>query len=290
MKKSLKKAPAKKAKKAGSNDVNFEKDIAELQIILRALGEQAIMMRDGGKLAEKEKTYFGDIVTEADRLVERELAKHIRSWHPDHRVRGEEGTNEGDPESTYQWLIDPVDGNTNFSKGSDFFAISVGVTKNGKPVMGALYFPALARFIYAEKGKGAFENGNPFKLYERPHAEDLHHALVAGAISSRHDGRLPILDKIRLEGMNLVNTGAMTYNSLLVAERKMDASVHTDATPYDLAGVIPIIEETGGFVTGIGNDYPDFRNESIDVILASNKKLGNDIKKHLQQFWKQAED
>ena len=61
-----------------------------MHVLLRALGEQAIMMRNGGKLAEKEKSYFGDIVTEADHLIEREIVKRIQARYPDHCVNGEE--------------------------------------------------------------------------------------------------------------------------------------------------------------------------------------------------------
>src|ERR1700685_3715404 len=156
-----------------TRNIDLGVEIAELQVLLRALGEEAIMMRNGGNLAEREKSYFGDIVTEADNLIEREIVKRIQARYPNHCVNGEETgpTKPAGGVCEYEWIVNPINGTTNFSKGLEFFSIAVALMHVGVPVLGVLYFPELHRFVYATKEKGVksvtFDNGKPLKKFER---------------------------------------------------------------------------------------------------------------------------
>ena len=279
------------AKADWMTELDIKDEIAELRTLLRVVGEEAIMMRNAGKLAQKEKTYFGDIVTEADHLVEREIMKRIQSRYPAHCVNGEEGGPSKPQGSTceYEWIVNPIDGTTNFSKGLKFFSIAIGLMHLGTPVLGVLYFPELSRFIYAIKGRGVFDNGKPLAVFDRPSVKDMRQGLLAVATTSRKEGRIPIFGALRMESMNLINTGCMTYNCLLLAERKLDAVVHTDATIFSLAAVIPILEEAGCVVSGFEEEHPDLGKKRIPVILAENKELLHDSKKRIQPHWEQAE-
>jgi myo-inositol-1(or 4)-monophosphatase len=285
------KAKTKPAKKPVKQPlIDLEKEVAELQILFRFLGEEIIMMRAAGKLAEKEKTYFGDIVTEADLLVEREIVKRLQSRHPDHCVRGEEITGRIMPEvCNYEWIVTPIDGTTNFSKGMRFFSIAVAFLDHGVPTMGAIYFPELSRFIYAIKGKGAFENGKRMERFERPAVNDMLNALVAAATTRKKSGRAEVLGELRIRSMNLINSGAMTYNCLMLAEGKIDAAVHTDAKLFTIAPMIPILEEMGCAISGFEEDYPDLSREGISFIAATNQKLLASIKKNILPVWERAE-
>jgi len=273
--------------------INLEQEVAELQVILRVLGEEAIMMRNAGKLAQKEKTYEGDIVTEADHLIEREIVKRIQSRYPDHCVNAEEG---GPSKPTgagkvceYEWVVNPIDGTTNFSKGLKFFSTAIALLQNGKPIMGALYFPELSRFVYAIKGGGVHENGKPLAIFHRPPVKEMRQALIAAATTSRKAGRMAMLGVVREGSMNLMNTGCMTYNCLLLAERKIDAVVHTDATIFSMVAAIPILEEAGCVVMGFEDEKPDLTRERIPVIFAEDRALAEDIRKKILPEWKKAE-
>ncbi len=272
--------------------IDLHAEVAELHTLLRALGEEAVMMRNGGKLAQKEKTYFGNIVTEADSLVEKEIVKRLMVRYPDHCIRGEElgasrPTEDGVCE--YEWIINPIDGTTNFSKGLTAFAIAIAFLDHGAPTMGILYFPETARFVYAIKGEGIFDNNKPFKKFERPGVTAMRNALIAGATTSRKKGRFEALGTLRMGSLNLVNTGSMSENCMLVAEGKLDAAVHTDATLFNIAAAIPILEEAGCVVAGFEEDYPDLSRERITFIAAANRELLADIKKTLLPAWERAE-
>jgi fructose-1,6-bisphosphatase/inositol monophosphatase family enzyme len=272
--------------------LDYEAEISELKTLLRALGEEAIMIRNGGKLAEKEKSYFGDIVTEADHLIEREIIKRIQARYPDHCVNGEE-TGPSKPVGSvceYEWIVNPINGTTNFAKGLEFFSIAIALLRGGVPVMGVLYFPELHRFVYAIREKGAtgigvFDNGQPLKRFDRPEVKDLRHAFVAGASSRRKDGRYEVMNMLSDQSQRMLNFGSMTYNCMLLADGKIDAIVHTDATIFNITAAMPILEEAGCVVAGFETERPDLSQEKIPFIAASNPQLLADIKRHILTVW-----
>jgi myo-inositol-1(or 4)-monophosphatase len=274
-------------KKTDLPDFDFDTEISELHVLLRALGEEAIMMRDGGKLAEKEKSYFGDIVTEADGLIEREIVKRIQARYPDHCVKGEE-TGPTKPTGSvceYEWVVNPINGTTNFSKGLEFFSIAVALMRSGVPILGVMYFPELHRFVTAVRGQGVFDNGKPLKRFERPETETLRQALVAGASTRQKNGRYEVMTLLSNLSLRMLNFGSITYNCMLLADGKIDAVVHTDATIFNIMAAIPVLEEAGCVVSGFDGDVLDFSGEHIPFIAASNAKLLADIKKHVFPVW-----
>lgn len=284
--------PAKHTKSAKKPHFDFDAEIAELHVLLRALGEEAIMMRNGGKLAEKEKAYFGDIVTEADHLIEREIVKRIQARYPAHCVNGEE-TGPTKPTSSvceYEWIVNPINGTTNFSKGLEFFSIAVALLHAGNPILGILYFPELHRFVYAvhEKGgvkRGVFDNGKPLKKFERAEAQIIQQALIAGASLRRKNGRYEVMAMLSDKSLRMLNFGSITYNCMLLADGKIDAVVHTDATIFNVTAAVPILESAGCVISGFDKNNLDFSQEQIPFIAASNPKLLADIKKHISPLW-----
>jgi fructose-1,6-bisphosphatase/inositol monophosphatase family enzyme len=276
-----------KAKSKVVPAVNFEEEVSELHILLRALGEEAIMMRNGGKLAQKEKKYFGDIVTEADHLIEREIVKRIQARYPDHCVNGEESgpTKPAGSKCEYEWIVNPISGTSNFSKGLEFFSIAIGFLDHGIPTAGILYFPELHRFVHAVRGGGVFDNGKPLKKIEQPEARHLNQAFVAGASPRRKNGRYEIMTMLSDQSLRMLNFGSVTYNGMLLADGKVDAVVHTDATIFSIMPIIPILEAAGCVVSGFAEDWPDLSREQIPFIAASNPELLADIKKHIMPIW-----
>jgi fructose-1,6-bisphosphatase/inositol monophosphatase family enzyme len=302
----------KKGKKTAAHDpIDFDAEIAELHVVLRALGEEAIMMRNGGKLAEKENAYSGDIVTEADKLIDAELVKRIASRHPTHHVRGEQGNVSGPADSPHAWIVTPIDGTRNFSKGLSFHAIAVAFLENNMPTMGMLYFPELSRFVYAISGRGVTDNGKPLKAFARPEAREMKHALIAGSTTRRKSGKAEILGTLRTSSLNMMNTGSTAYNAILLAERKIDAIVNADSAMFNIIALIPVLEEAGCVLSGFTEDRLDpktsavlekdpslFADDALDsgiekdrvpFIAATNSSLISDIKKNILPVWKKAQ-
>lgn len=272
------------------SEIDFKEEIAELQVLLRALGEEAIMMRNGGKLAEKEKEYFGDIVTEADRLIEREIVKRIQARYPDHCVNGEENgpTKPKGDVCEYEWIVNPINGTTNFSKGLEFFSIAVALLHSGVPALSVVYFPELHRFVHAIKGKGVFDNGQPLRKFERAEAQTVRQALVVGASPRRKNGRYEVMMLLGDQALRVLNFGVMTYNCILLADGKVDAVVHTDASLFNFTAAMLILEEAGCVVTDFHGKPIDLSQKEIPVIATSNQALLDDIKKHVLLVWERS--
>lgn len=274
---------------------DFETEIAELQVLFRALGEEAIMMRNGGKLAEKEKSYFGDITTEADHLIEREIVKRIQARYPNHCVNGEE-TGPTKPLGNtceYEWIVNPINGTTNFSKGLEFFSIGIALRRLGEPIFGLLYFPELHRFIWAvnETGShqaGVLDNGKLLKKFERPEARDIRHALIAGASPRRKNGRYEAMTMLGEQSLRMLNFGSILYNCILLIDGKIDAVVHTDATIFNITPAIPILKAAGCLISGFTEDAPDLSREQIPFIATYNPELLADIKRQILPIWGKA--
>jgi len=291
--------------------IDFNEEIAELRTLLRALGEEAIMMRNGGKLAEKENEYSGDIVTEADKLIDADLVKRIAARHPTHHVRGEQGNASGPLESPYRWIVTPIDGTRNFSKGLAYFAIAIAFLENETPLMSVLYFPELSRFVHAVKGHGVYDNNKPLTIFERPETHAMTHALIAGSTTRRKTGRAEVLGTLRMASLNIVNTGSTAYNAMLLAERRIDAVVNADAAMFNVIALIPILNEAGCIITGFEENKLDLKVDSIlkkdpalfaddaldsgvdkdrtPFIAATNAELIADIRKKILPAWENAE-
>ena len=134
--------------------------LRDAMMMVRQAGEVQMELYRSGHLdiATKQNAY--DVVTAADKASERLIVEHIGRLYPGHSILSEEsGMHEGDSE--WQWVIDPLDGTTNYSNGLPFFNVSIGVKHRGDTVVGVVYAPALGEMFHAVKGTGAFLNGKP---------------------------------------------------------------------------------------------------------------------------------
>ncbi len=125
----------------------------------REAGEIHMQYFRGNNLDIHTKLGESDIVTAADKKAEAVLIDHIRTTYPGHAILSEESGENG-VESAIRWVIDPLDGTTNFSEGLPLFAVSIGIEANGEPVAGAVYAPYIKEMFTAIKGEGAYLNGN----------------------------------------------------------------------------------------------------------------------------------
>src|SRR5262249_29402705 len=118
-----------------------------------------------------------NLVTEADLASEHHIKRLIASEYPSHRILAEE-TGEGGQGDEYCWIIDPLDGTTNFSHGFPCYAVSIGVEYKGQSILGVIYDPTRDEMFAAERGAGATLNGQPIRVSEIDHLEKA--LLVSG--------------------------------------------------------------------------------------------------------------
>ncbi len=245
--------------------------------LLRKIGKKVLAIRRSGNFSVQRKSHYSDIVTRGDKLSEKMIVDYITKYYPGHRMRGEEGTDVRSG-SLYEWIIDPIDGTTNYQKGNDLFGISVGVYKNGAGVLGIIYFPALGKMVWAVRGRGAFVNGKRVRI--KNNNEGLKDALISAGLCDGTEYLFPLLCE---KTMNVLAGGSCTGESLWLLTGQIDAFVHTGATPYDLAAARIIVEEAGGVASGIASKMINLNDKKIPIILAQSERLVRELRELLNK-------
>lgn len=173
-------------------------------------------------------------VTDADRAVERLLRERIARERPGEGVFGEE---EGDDGGETRWILDPIDGTRNFTRGLPVWATLIALERGGEAVCGVVSAPALGRRWWAERGGGAFANGTPIRVSEVS-------ALADAAVSCTSAAELAALEPLVWHARGLGDF----WQHMLVAEGALDAAVDADIARWDEAALEPIVREAGGRV------------------------------------------
>lgn len=206
------------------------------------------------------KSYYGnlksiskkgeiDLVTEADLMSEKAVVAAITRSFPDDMIIAEEGGEQG-KKSDRKWIIDPLDGTTNFAHSFPFFAVSIGFMVNDDVVAGVVYNPVMDEFFEAEKGKGAFLNKKPIKVSATATLKD---ALVATGfpydIDKKSDHIIPILKKVIVKVQGVRRPGAASIDICYVANGRLDGFWEQDLKPWDTAAGSIILTEAGGEIS-----------------------------------------
>lgn len=181
-------------------------------------------------------------VTDADRSVERALRERIAANRPGEGVAGEE---EGDDGAAVRWVIDPIDGTKNFSRGVPVWATLISLDREGEVVCGVITAPALGHRWWAARGEGAFRNGEPIRVSRVSRLADA-------SLSSTYGRDLVAVEKSAWHARSLGDF----WQHALVAEGSLDAAVDARLAPWDYSALVPIVEEAGGRVTAIDGGLP----------------------------------
>ena len=194
-----------------------------------------------------------DLVTRADKEVEALIAARVRAAYSDHGFLAEEGTvREG---AEYRWVVDPLDGTTNFAHGLPWFAVSVALEHQGTVIVGVVYHPPVDELFVAEQGKGAWlsaRGGGFVRLAVSP-TEDLGAALLATGLPGR-ERRLRHMRTIppSLERSREVRImGSAAIHLAYVAAGRLEAFWEPGLNLWDVAAGILLVEEAGGRVTDL---------------------------------------
>ena len=235
-----------------------------------------IMLHYRGRAKTKFKKDLS-IVTEADTAVEKFVRKQIKKEFPSHNILGEEFG--GSIGKGYVWVIDPIDGTTNYSRGGSLFSISLALMKNKKLVCGVVYAPALNELYYASRGKGSFLNGREIKSSNKKLSESI----VSIGFAIRRDiakGKkiIKLLFPPRVYRFRINESAALSL--CYVASGKYDACIDPSLNLWDIAAGALIIEEAGGKVSAFSGEKwsPDEKG-----ILAANSRIHKDLVKILHK-------
>lgn len=213
----------------------------------RRAGRQILELFDKG--IEIEFKGAVDLVTEADRAAEKLIVDMIHENFPDHSVLAEE---EGGRErgSDHRWIIDPLDGTTNFAHGFPWFAVSIGYQRRDKLLLGVVYNPCSDELFLAERGQGASLNGRPLRVSA---TTMLQRALLAtGFPYDRKESTVNNYDhfvNLQQAAQACRRPGAASLDLACVAAGRFDGYWEMKLKPWDLAAGTLLVEEAGGRVT-----------------------------------------
>jgi len=213
----------------------------------------------------------GDFVTAADRRVESMLREELERVRPGYSFLMEEsGAVEG-ADKTHRWIIDPIDGTTNFMHGIPMFALSVALEREGELVAGVIYNPASDELFVAEKGKGAFLNDKRLRVAARAELDD---AVVCCGVP--HMGRgdhgkfIRELSAVQAKVAGIRRTGSAALDLAWVAAGRFDGFWERGLSAWDMAAGILMVREAGGLVTDLDNRYAMLETGEV---LAANDRL-----------------
>lgn len=244
-----------------------------------AAAREIQLQRFGGALTINEKGLEG-LVSEADLLSEEAICKVLTSEFPDIPVFGEEGVFK--THSTLQntsWIVDPLDGTTNFIYGLPVYCISLALQVENEVVMGVVDVPPWNRQYTTIKGKGAFLNNQPIRVSER---SELSEGLLATGFHPGYKEQLPaqiqVFARLVEKTRAVRRAGAAALDLCLVAEGVFDAFWEANLKPWDTAAGSLLVKEAGGVVYNYeGEDFHVLHKS----VIASNPKMYPYIKKEL---------
>ena len=207
----------------------------------------------------KVKQNESDIVTKADRMSDALITENIRRRYPDHSILAEES---GADQRTgdFQWVIDPLDGTTNYTAGLPTFAVSIGINFKGKPVVGVVFAPYLNELFTAVAGEGAMLNGEPIRVRENDRLDRA--VLSTGFPVDRRenpDDNVKEFHRVLTEARAVRCLGAASMDLCYTAAGVLDGFWEMNLHEWDVAAGALIVEEAGGKVTR----YRDDRNVGI---------------------------
>ena len=216
------------------------------------------------------KTNEINLVTEIDTASEKLITDFIKKKFPSHNILAEE-SGETHNSSEYLWVIDPLDGTTNFAHGLPIFAVSIGLQKNGETIAGVVY-DVMQDIVYAaEKGSGATANSVKIKVSENNNLQ--HSLLVTGFpynIKENPDKALERFTTLSKKSRGIRRLGSAAIDFCYVATGVFDGFWEVHLNPWDICAGNLIVEEAGGIVT-------DFDGKPIDIftkrILCTNRKI-----------------
>ncbi len=210
-----------------------------------------------------------DLVTETDRACEDAIRATLERLEPGIPVLGEEGG--GAEGARVRWVVDPIDGTTNFVHGFPWFAVSIALEEDGRSVVGVVLDPLRDRAYTATRGGGAFVDGARARVSTVP---DLDAALVATGFPYDRRERLDFyLARVRAvlgRCQGLRRAGAASLDLALVATGQLDAYWEFNLKPWDIAAGRLLVEEAGGLVTGHAGEMLD---PGVPSPLATNRAL-----------------
>ena len=225
------------------------------------------VIRDFGEVEKLQVSKKGprDFVTKTDKLVEKILIEELSKTKKNYSFLSEEVGSIKNKDQENVWIIDPIDGTTNFLHGIPHFAICIALQSNKEIISGLIFDPIKDEMFFAEKNKGAFLNNHRLRVSKKNSIEDC-------LFSSNHEGA-------KFSDLNMRYSGCTALDLAYVASGRLDGFFHNKINLWDVAAGALLVEEAGGIVNDL-NQYPI---NNIDI-KASSTSINDQMLKSLKNF------
>ncbi len=250
--------------------INLEKIVNEICLLVKDCGK-VILNADREKMAIDIKSGVTDLVTEYDKKIQEQLKCGLMKILPEAKFVGEEGSSDELTDEGYAFVVDPIDGTTNFIKDYHVSAISVALLKGKQVVAGVILNPYLDEIYCAIKGQGAFCNGKKISVSSQP----IDKALVLFGSSpydkSLFEKTIEVLSGYFYKALDIRRSGSAALDLCSVASGRADLYFELQVSPWDFAAGKLLVEEAGGVVTTLDGASLSFDGKTS--ILAKNNVI-----------------
>ena len=225
------------------------------------------VIRDFGEVEKLQVSKKGprDFVTKTDKLVEKIIIDELSKSKKNYSFLSEEIGSIKNKDRENIWIIDPIDGTTNFLHGIPHFAICIALESNQEIISGLIYDPIKDEMFFAEKNKGAFLNNHRLRVSNKNSIEDC-------LFSSNHEG-------VKFSNLNMRYSGCAALDLAYVSSGRLDGFFHNKINLWDIAAGALLVEEAGGIV----NNIKDYKNNDINIRAASSV-IYDEMIKNLKDF------
>ena len=227
---------------------------SNLNIMIKAAEKASkSVIRDFGEVEKLQVSKKGprDFVTKTDKLVEKILIEELSKTKKNYSFLSEEVGSIKNKDQDNIWIIDPIDGTTNFLHGIPHFAICIALQSKNEIVSGLIFDPIKDEMFFAEKNKGAYLNNHRLRVSKKNSIEDC-------LFSSNHEG-------VKFSDLNMRYSGCAALDLAYVASGRLDGFFHNKINLWDVAAGKLIVEEAGGIV----NNINEYKVNNIDIRAAS---------------------
>ena len=244
----------------------------------------ALMVREGFSVHDKGSRE--NIVTTSDVAVQHFLTERLEALLPGSGFLAEE---EDFTDTAHRdvWVIDPIDGTANYARGIENCCISVALVRNGEPTMGVVYSPWRGELYTAEKGKGAFCNGEPIRVSGRPFERGLLFTAMSTYRKDLARTCSDIIYDLYMQCNDFRRTGSAAVELCLMAAGKVDLYFEMRLMPWDYAAAALILKEAGGSVVDFDGSFPPLMRTSMVVAANSEdncRRILDTVHKHLAKL------
>ncbi len=225
------------------------------------------VIRDFGEVEKLQVSKKGpyDFVTKTDKYVEKVLIEELSKSKKNYSFLSEEIGKIENKDKENIWIIDPIDGTTNFLHGIPHFAICIALKSKEEIVSGLVFDPIKDEMFYAEKNKGAFLNNSRLRVSNKNSLEDC-------LFSSNHEG-------VKFSNLNMRYSGCAALDLSYVASGRLDGFFHNKINLWDVASGVLMVQEAGGIV----NDLTNYSTNNIDI-RASSSAINDKMLENLKNF------